>query len=263
MSHILVPNPYCEQLSSLSNLRDLREHTKFTIMIYDFVCNVCGKQFKSQKTLTQHNRDVHIEEDIPCSLCDKTFRTKKHLDNHKFSKNTEKESLQCDIKSDDTECSYNTTSVSNIWLLSSMCLPFHFFDVSSLLKKSVGECFYWMDSDFSWPLCVPVAAFGGGADNCSLTGTLLWPAHLFCNFLHRVPVSPFPPVFPVSLVSRSASSSFWSLFIMDGFPNRQMSNSPIHPHFLRIALPFARCRRYHRTSPSWWSFSSSPASAYV
>ena len=67
----------------------------FTIMICDFVCNVCGKQFKSQKTLTQHNRDVHIEEDIPCSLCDKTFRTKKHLANHKFSQHTEKESLQC------------------------------------------------------------------------------------------------------------------------------------------------------------------------
>ena len=77
-------------------------------MICDFVCNVCGKQFKSQKTLTQHNRDVHIEEDIPCSLCDKTFRTKKHLANHKFSQHTEKESLQCDIKSDDTEYSYHT-----------------------------------------------------------------------------------------------------------------------------------------------------------
>ena len=83
-------------------------------MICDFVCNVCGKQFKSQKTLTQHNRDVHIEEDIPCSLCDKTFRTKKHLANHKFSQHTEKESLQCDVKSDDTECSYQTKSVSNL-----------------------------------------------------------------------------------------------------------------------------------------------------
>ena len=55
-----------------------------------------------------------FEEDIPCSLCDKTFRTKKHLANHKFSKHTEKESLQCDVKSDDTECSYHTTSVSNL-----------------------------------------------------------------------------------------------------------------------------------------------------
>ena len=73
-------------------------------MICDFVCNMCGKQFKSQKTLTQHNRDVHIEEDIPCSLCDKTFRMKKHLAYHKFSKHTEKESLQCDI-----DCIYMTS----------------------------------------------------------------------------------------------------------------------------------------------------------
>ena len=77
-------------------------------MICDFVCNMCGKQFKSQKTITQHIRDVHIEEDIPCSLCDKTFRTKKHLANHKFSKHKEKESLQCD------ECSYNTKSGGNL-----------------------------------------------------------------------------------------------------------------------------------------------------
>ena len=55
---------------------------KFTIMTSDFVCNICGKQFKSQKTLTQHNRDVHSEEDIPCTSCDKTFRTKKHLAYH-------------------------------------------------------------------------------------------------------------------------------------------------------------------------------------
>ena len=71
-------------------------------MICDFVCNVCGKQFKSKTTLTQHNRDVHIELDVPCSSCDKTFRTKKHLADHKLSKHTEKESLQCDVKSDDT-----------------------------------------------------------------------------------------------------------------------------------------------------------------
>ena len=83
-------------------------------MICDFVCNMCGKQFKSQKTLTQHNRDVHIELDIPCTLCDKTFRTKKHLANHKSTKHTEKEFLQCDVKSDDTECSYHTTSMSNL-----------------------------------------------------------------------------------------------------------------------------------------------------
>ena len=69
-------------------------------MICDFLCNMCGKQFKSQKTLTQYNRDVHIEDDIPCSLCDKTFRTKKHLVNQKFNKRTEKESLQFDVISE-------------------------------------------------------------------------------------------------------------------------------------------------------------------
>ena len=84
------------------------------MMICDFVWNMCGKLFKSQKTPTQHNRDVHIEEDIPCSLCDKTFKNKKHLAYHKFIKHTEKECLYCDIKSDDTECSYHTTSVSNL-----------------------------------------------------------------------------------------------------------------------------------------------------
>ena len=39
-------------------------------MTGDFVCNMCGKQFKSHKTLTQHNRDVHIEGDFPCFFCD-------------------------------------------------------------------------------------------------------------------------------------------------------------------------------------------------
>ena len=69
-------------------------------MICDFLSDMCAKQFKSHKTLTQYNRDVHIEDDIPCSLCDKTFRTKKHLANQKFNKRTEKESLQFDVISE-------------------------------------------------------------------------------------------------------------------------------------------------------------------
>ena len=75
---------------------------------------MCGKQFKSHKMLTQHNRDVHIEGDFPCTLCDKTFRTKKHLANHVFIKHKEKESMQCNSKSDDIQCTYETTSVSNL-----------------------------------------------------------------------------------------------------------------------------------------------------
>ena len=39
---------------------------------------------------------------------------KKHLAYHKFIKHTEKDCLYCDIKSDDTKCSYHTTSVSNL-----------------------------------------------------------------------------------------------------------------------------------------------------
>jgi len=56
---------------------------------------MCSKHFKSHKTLTQHNRDVHIEGDFPCSLCDTTFRTKRHLAHHLFNKHKEKESMQC------------------------------------------------------------------------------------------------------------------------------------------------------------------------
>ena len=83
-------------------------------MTGNFVCNMCGKQFKSHKMLTQHNRDVHIEGDFPCTLCDKTFRKKKHLANHVFIKHKEKESMQCNSKSDDIQCTYETTSVSNL-----------------------------------------------------------------------------------------------------------------------------------------------------
>ena len=54
------------------------------------------------------------------------------------------------------------------------------------LKKSVGGCFCCKYSDCPGPLCEPVEAFGGGAENCPLTGRLLWPSHLFRPFLRRV-----------------------------------------------------------------------------
>ena len=96
---------------------------------------MCVANYSSpKKTLTPHNRDVHIEDDIPCSLCDKTFKTKKHLAHHKFSKHTEKESLHGDVKSDDTECSYHTTSVSNL----------------NAHKKRVHEKLACSSCDFSW-----------------------------------------------------------------------------------------------------------------
>ena len=47
-------------------------------------------------------------------MCDTTFRTKKHLAHHVFNKHKEKESMQCNSKSDDIQCTYETTSVSNL-----------------------------------------------------------------------------------------------------------------------------------------------------
>ena len=62
---------------------------------------------------TQPGCPVHIEGYFPCSLCDTTFRTKKHLAHHVFNKHKEKESMQCNFKSDDIQCGYETTSTSN------------------------------------------------------------------------------------------------------------------------------------------------------
>ena len=80
----------------------------------DLVCNVCGKQFKSQKKLSQHSWATHSDENLPCSSCDKTFRTKKHLANHMTDKHTEKEPVQCDFKTNDMACTYYSTSKSNL-----------------------------------------------------------------------------------------------------------------------------------------------------
>ena len=96
------------RVKSKRNTHLSRIKTKIHNNDLSFCLQCVWQTIQVQKTLTQLNRDVHIEEDIPCSLCEKTFRTKKHLANHKFSQHTEKESLQCDIKSDDTEYSYHT-----------------------------------------------------------------------------------------------------------------------------------------------------------
>ena len=191
------------------NRIEVIEETKYQyIMICDFLSNMWGKQFKSQKTLTQYNRDVHIEDDIPCSLCDKTFRTKKHLANQKFNKRTEKESLQFDVisewpwmqlsyhVSEQFECTEKESrwenceccsTVGYIYMTSLHCVfTLSLSDVLSLLKKSMGGCFCCIDSDCSGPLCELVEAFGRGADNCSITARLLRPAHLFRPFLRRV-----------------------------------------------------------------------------
>ena len=80
----------------------------------DLVCNVCGKQFKSQKKLSDHSWATHSDENLPCSSCDKTFRTKKHLANHMTDKHTEKEPVQCDFKTNNMTCTYYSTSKGNL-----------------------------------------------------------------------------------------------------------------------------------------------------
>ena len=80
----------------------------------DLVCNVCGKQFKSQKKLSDHSWATHSDENLPCSSCDKTFRTKTHLANHITNKHTEKEPVQCDFKTNNMTSTYYSTSKGNL-----------------------------------------------------------------------------------------------------------------------------------------------------
>ena len=80
----------------------------------NLVCNVCGKQYKSQKKLSDHSWATHSDENLPCSSCDKTFRTKTHLANHITNKHTEKEPVQCDFKTNNMTCTYYSTSKGNL-----------------------------------------------------------------------------------------------------------------------------------------------------
>ena len=80
----------------------------------DLVCNVCRKQFKFQKKLSEHSWATHSDENLPCSSCDKTFRTKKHLANHMTDKHTEKEPVQCDFKTNNMTSTYYSTSKCNL-----------------------------------------------------------------------------------------------------------------------------------------------------
>ena len=80
----------------------------------DFVCNVCGKQFGAKKTLSQHNWAVQTEFESNCTHCDKTFRSKKKLTYHMRSTHAENEVFHCDLKFGDIQCSYYSTSNSNL-----------------------------------------------------------------------------------------------------------------------------------------------------
>ena len=86
----------------------------FTKMNTNFVCNVCGKLFSAKDTLTQHNWAVHTEVESPCTSCDKTFRSKKKLTYHMRATHVEKEAFHCELKFGETECSYFSSSKSNL-----------------------------------------------------------------------------------------------------------------------------------------------------
>ena len=83
-------------------------------MSSELVCNFCGKQFSSETLLNDHNRDVHTQVESPCNLCDKSFRSKKKLRYHITSTHAEKEAFQCDITSVGIQCTYNSTTNSNL-----------------------------------------------------------------------------------------------------------------------------------------------------
>ena len=99
---------------SIQSVKSIQRSRITAKMSDDLVCNVCGKQFKSQKKLSDHSWATHSDENLPCSSCDKTFRTKKHLANHMTDKHTEKEPVQCDFKTNDMACTYYSTSKSNL-----------------------------------------------------------------------------------------------------------------------------------------------------
>ena len=86
----------------------------FRKMSGDFVCNVCGKQFGAKKTLSQHNWAVQTEFESNCTHCDKTFRSKKKLTYHMRSTHAENKVFHCELKFGDIQCSYYSTSNSNL-----------------------------------------------------------------------------------------------------------------------------------------------------
>ena len=86
----------------------------FSKMNTNFVCNVCGKQFFAKDKLSHHNWAVHAEEESPCTSCDKTFRSKKKLTYHMRATHVEKEAFHCELQFGEIECSYFSSSKSNL-----------------------------------------------------------------------------------------------------------------------------------------------------
>ena len=80
---------------------------------WEFVCNVCGKQFMTKNALYDHNWGVHTEVESPCNDCDKIFGNKTKLAYHIMAIHWEKDSFYCDVKSSEITCIYYSATASN------------------------------------------------------------------------------------------------------------------------------------------------------
>lgn len=66
--------------------RQLREHAATHSQDQAFLCQTCGKNFKSSSALQMHRRSHIANEEKPkfeCNICNKTFGTKPNLMIHK------------------------------------------------------------------------------------------------------------------------------------------------------------------------------------
>ncbi|VBB33635.1 unnamed protein product [Acanthocheilonema viteae] len=62
-----------------------------------FICDVCGKRFRSRNDLRRHNRE-HTEDHTKCNACEKAFKQLSHLNSHQITHGgeTSYECNECD-----------------------------------------------------------------------------------------------------------------------------------------------------------------------
>ena len=84
-----------------------------------FVCEKCGKKFKSSWNRNYHLKQVHSEVRFPCDTCGKSYKmesslrahkTKKHGDNSVEEMNTPQEDLEATQEAEDLEITLEAES---------------------------------------------------------------------------------------------------------------------------------------------------------